>query len=124
MKKILLLGSMILLTGCGDKTPKCGDESTKQTVVELVKTKSILVGMFARDMIADATISNIRTTEVNKDTHISTCNANLIVKNKLVTDTNAKLAYPISYTVQLTDDGKNIYVTAKVDNITPSKWNN
>lgn len=109
MKKILLLSSIILLSGCGDKTPKCTDEATIQTVMELAKTKSYAIKhILSTNMISDVEVTDIRTQEVDNGNHTSTCAANLVT---IVTDQKYNsLTYPITYTTQLTDDGKNTYI--------------
>jgi hypothetical protein len=108
MKKVLILGSMILLSGCGDNTPKCNSDDTVGLVVEIAKTKDPIIRTWMQNKtISDVALADIRTQDVNKDRQISTCAATLNLTDR---ETNqVAFAFPITYTTQATDDHKNIY---------------
>jgi hypothetical protein len=100
---------MVLLSGCGDDTPKCGDEATINLVAEISQTKDAIIRTWlSNKTVSDVNVVDIRTQEINKDIRMSTCAATL---NVMDSKTN-KIAFtfPITYTVQLADDNKNIYI--------------
>ncbi|MBJ8674982.1 hypothetical protein I5375_03645 [Citrobacter freundii] len=109
MKKVLTLACMILLSACGDNTPQCNSDDTIGLVAEIAQTKDPLISQWlSNKAISGVKVADIRTQEVNKAHHTSTCAASL---NLIDSDTNqTSLTYPIIYTAQSTDDGKNIYV--------------
>lgn len=109
MKKLLILSCMVLLSGCGDNAPECNGDDTVNLVAEIAQTKDAIISTWlSNKVITGVKVADIRTQGINKNNHISTCAANLNVIDR---DTN-KIAFtfPITYTAQLTDDGKNIYV--------------
>ncbi|MEB7712783.1 hypothetical protein NGC32_08575 [Kluyvera cryocrescens] len=80
MKKFVLLSALVLV-GCGDSTPECGDKE----VIDLAK--QIITGNFFDNSSGlepfkffDASISNVRTSDFNKDIGRYTCKATFIGK--------------------------------------------
>lgn len=100
MKKIILIGSIFLLSACGDNTPQCNSSDTIETAVSIIKRQ------FAQMNFTKVEIKNIRTTGKDKDVGISQCAADV----DLGYSSGANYTKPITYTTQLTDDGNNIYV--------------
>ncbi|EDX3113854.1 hypothetical protein B6O77_000873 [Salmonella enterica subsp. enterica serovar Mississippi] len=100
MKKILTLGCMILLSGCNDNIPKCNGTNTIETAVNIIKRE------YAQLNYSKVEINNIRTTGKDKDIGMSQCAADV----DLGYTSGASFTKSITYTTQLTDDGKNIYV--------------
>lgn len=97
-----------LLVGCKEQTPKCSDESTKSVIHQLLE------GRWKSYNGSDATydIENIRTLGYNESTGIRQCAADVgyTVYPKQANSKPFSHRKPVTYTVQITDNGKSIYV--------------
>lgn len=100
MKKFFLLGSIILIAGCGDNTPKCNSTDTIETAVSIIEKHYAIMN------IENVELKNIRTTGKDKNIGMSQCAADADLSFK----DNGNPTIPVTYTTQLTDDGNNIYV--------------
>lgn len=109
MKKVLILACMILLSGCGDNTPKCNSDDTLDTLRSVISQN--------KGLWENLSIDNIRTVKKDASVGIGYCAADISYTIKatpktafigITEDTNFNIA--ITFTTQLTDDGKNIYV--------------
>jgi hypothetical protein len=105
----------VVLSACSQSVPKCGDDQVTTLVKEIANREmgkqvgAETAKMFSYDIQA------IRTTNTNMKTGAHECSAELKVETK-----NAKMSsimhsldlssYPITYTVEKTDDSAHIYV--------------
>ena len=106
--KGLILGVVSFsIIACSSSTPKCSDSRTKELVINIAKQKLSNIGF--GDVIdkLDFKVDNVRTIEYQKSIDRYSCQADLIIKNK---ENNQSKDFPITYTVQKTDDGKKFYV--------------
>ncbi len=109
MKKIIvpLILSALAVSGCSQSVPKCGDDEVivlvKQIADEEMHSQlgAELAKLFAYDVDA------IRTTATNDKTGAHECAAELSITASNTGQTN-KVA--ITYTVEMTDNGKEFYV--------------
>lgn len=77
MKKFALL-AVLVLVGCGDSTPKCGDKEATDLAKQIV-TGNYFGGMLPYKFF-EASVSNIRTSDYNKDIGLYTCKATFTAK--------------------------------------------
>ncbi len=106
--KGLILGAVSFsIIACSSSTPKCSDGRTKELVINIAKQKLSNIGF--GDVIdkLDFKVDNVRTIEYQKSIDRYSCQADLIIKNK---ENHQSKNFPITYTVQKTDDGKKFYV--------------
>lgn len=120
MKIYISIAVIIFLIGCSSSPPDCADKSVKETVTELIDTKTQIgyalgmqvgVQLKANGIDPDPTkfgykLDAIRTTGSDKKTNISRCAANI----QILYDGKAYFEKPIGYTAQLTDNKKDVYV--------------
>lgn len=112
-KNILLpvLFSTLSLAGCSNSAPECSDIGTVSLVTkiagdELVKQK----GQSLRNELL-LQLSAIRTTEIKESTGARSCAAQLDMTKIQVDMDNAKIVHlPITYTVELADNGNEFFV--------------
>jgi len=107
LKGLILSAVSFSIIACSSKTPKCSDSETKDLVIDIVKQQFSRVG-FGNDLNKlEMKVENVRTIEYQKNIDKYTCKAELIMRNK---ENNKQQSFPITYTVQKTDDGKRFYV--------------
>lgn len=107
--KFLILGCAIILAGCGDNTPKCNGENTLDTLRSVIAQN--------KGFYENLSIDNIRTVKKDASVGIGYCAADISYTIKATPKTafigiteDTDFNSTITYTTQLTDDGKNIYV--------------
>ena len=93
-----------ILAGCSSSVPKCSDDETKGVVLEIVTEEMTnQIGAELSGKLKYA-LSAIRTTKSNEQTGAHECAAEL----NIIGPSETK-PFPITYTVENTDDG-NFYV--------------
>ncbi|WP_457642241.1 hypothetical protein [Persephonella sp.] len=107
VKGLILSVVSFSIIACSSSTPKCSEGRTKELVIDIAKQQLSNVGF--GDVIdkLDFKVENVRTIEYQKEIDKYSCKADLIIKNK---ENNQSKNFPITYTVQKTDDGKKFYV--------------
>ena len=93
------------LTACSQSVPTCSDSDTTELVIEISNgelAKSI--GQEGANKIK-LSVEAIRTTDTNEKTGAHSCAANLAFSGPKGND-----SIPITYTVEMTDNGKEFYV--------------
>lgn len=108
MKKSLVIIVALLSTvmaGCGPKVPTCNDIQTTDLVVNIAKDELIKqIGQEPTNLL-NLAVTAIRTTETNSKTGAHQCAGQLEISGPGGTN-----AVPITYTVEMTDDGKQFFV--------------
>lgn len=94
---LLVLIAASLLTGCGEKTPKCSSDDAKSLVVDIAR-KTIEKGM-TLDKDVRITVENVRTLSHESGLDVYQCAADLTF-----TKPDLKNSLPITYRIQKTDD--------------------
>ncbi len=113
MKKIILLLPLIfLLEACAPDVPKCSDVETVELVKEIAfdtLESNPLLNLFGTVSKNNFSfdVRYIRTTNKDPNTGAFECAADMAVYS------NSELLneFPITYTVELTDDGESFYVS-------------
>lgn len=107
MNKIIVSFLLLsLIAGCS-RAPGCNDSETKDLVIDIANDTAIeKMGSFSSNFSYE--VRSVRTTHTNKQTGTHQCMADLAVTAKTKGRTNL---LPIEYTVELTDDGSEFYVT-------------
>lgn len=106
-KYFCLVTLLFLISGCTNAVPKCSDRETTDLVIEIADDE------MTKQLGADASslfsysVRTIRTTNTNEKTGAHKCAAQLEITS---TKTDAANEIPITYTVELTDDGTEFYV--------------
>lgn len=99
--------SITMVSGCSQSVPECNDKVTLDLVKEVAgKEMTKMLGPEAADSFVYE-IGGIRTTNTNEKTGSHECAAEM----KISVDKNVLNSGPITYTVELTDDKEEIYVT-------------
>jgi len=109
MKKIVLPLMVISLSvsGCSQTAPKCSDEETTNLVKEIAdREMTNQLGVEAAKLFS-YTVGAIRTTATNEQTGAHECAAQL---GFTASSTGQTEEIPITYTVEVTDDGEEFYV--------------
>jgi hypothetical protein len=106
MKAPVLFLVLPLLAACSTTAPDCMDERTQSTVLEIVRQKIAAQSSEAAAKKISLSLMNIRTTELNETLGKYTCAADLEFRNP-----RKSRKLPITYTSELSDGGKNFYVT-------------
>ncbi len=96
---LLVLISTGLLAGCGEKTPKCNSDDSKNLVMNIAR-KTIEKGM-TLDKDVRITVENVRTISHESGLDIYQCAADLTF-----TKPDLQNSLPITYRIQKTDEGK------------------
>ncbi|MDO8444622.1 MAG: hypothetical protein Q7T53_00715 [Deltaproteobacteria bacterium] len=95
-----------ILGGCSNAAPKCGDQQTVDTVIEIAgKEIAKQVGQEASSQIT-LSVNAIRTTDFNKKTGAQSCAAQLVMKGP-----NGEVPIDITYTSEKTDKSGEVYVS-------------
>lgn len=95
------------IAGCSQSVPKCGDKETTDLVKQIANREmGNQLGAEVAKMFT-YTVSAIRTTSTNEQTGAHECAAQLGVTASNTGQTNE---LPITYTVEMTDNGKEFYV--------------
>ncbi len=110
MKKALILSCTVMalaITGCSDSVPKCGDAETVDLVKQIADEE--MGNQVGKEMakLFSYSVEGIRTTDTNEKTGAFECAADLSLTASNTGQTNSM---PITYTVELTDDGEQFYV--------------
>jgi hypothetical protein len=106
------LGSIIttvvmvgFLNGCSQSVPTCSDTETTNLVLEIANNKvAEIYGPEAAAKIKLG-IEAIRTTDTHDKTGANTCAANMSMLKE-----TGQTSFPITYTVEMTDNGEEFYV--------------
>ena len=108
MKLGLIFTAMVVssaLTGCSQSVPACSDSEATELVIEI--SNGELAKTVSPEMISKIKLSvdAIRTTDTNDKTGAHSCAANLAFSGP-----NGTNSIPITYTVEMTDNGEEFYV--------------
>lgn len=108
MKKYLVISVALLsgfMAGCGLKVPKCNNLQSTNLVIDIAKGE--LIKQIGKDetSLLNLAVTAIRTTETNSKTGAHQCAGQLEVSGP-----GGNNAIPITYTVEITDDGKQFFV--------------
>jgi hypothetical protein len=109
MKKLIIpaILSTIAISGCSQSVPKCGDTETTDLVKQIAdREMGNQLGSEAAKMFS-YTVGAIRTTSTNEQTGAHECAAQLGITASNTGQTNE---IPITYTVEMTDNGEEFYV--------------
>lgn len=108
MKKTLVIFVALLsggIAGCGPKVPKCSDLQATNLVEDIAKGELIKqIGEESTNLLTLA-VTAIRTTETNSQTGAHQCAGQLEISGP-----GGNNSVPITYTVEMTDDGKQYFV--------------
>ncbi len=98
MKKFALL-AVLVLVGCGDSTPKCGDKEATDLVKQVVRDNFPFT-------LTSAELSNIRTIDYRKDIDVYTCRAHFYgdIESENTGPDAPRLDRDLNYTVQLNSE--------------------
>ncbi|WGK69534.1 hypothetical protein P0082_01350 [Candidatus Haliotispira prima] len=110
MKKILLaLPLLALFISCSPRLPPCDATNATNLVQELADEELAkqIGAEYASNFVFS--VNMIRTTHKNSQTGALQCAAVLLAKD--LTDSDNKKGIPITYTIELLDDGKTPYVS-------------
>ncbi len=108
MKNVLLvMGLSSLLVGCGGGAPACSDTETKDLVRQIASEEMAkqIGGEAAKQF--SYKVNAIRTTDTNEKTGANECAAQL----EVIASNGGTNELPIEYTVEVTDDKEEFYVT-------------
>lgn len=108
MKLGLIVTSVVMvsiLSGCSQSVPACSDAEATDLVLEISNNK--LVETYGAEYASKIKfgIDAIRTTDTHDKTGANTCAANISM-----TGENGQTSFPITYTVEMTDNGEEFYV--------------
>ncbi|NGZ15670.1 hypothetical protein HGG78_18345 [Vibrio aestuarianus] len=106
-KAALALPLIVLLGGCSPSAPKCGDSETTDLVKEIANDEMINQLGAEAAKIFSYSVNAIRTTDENDKTGAFECAAQLDIHASTTGQSNE---IPITYTVEMTDDGEQFYV--------------
>lgn len=109
MKKLIIpsILSTIVISGCSQSVPKCGDTETTDLVKQIAdREMGNQLGSEAAKMFS-YTVGAIRTTSTNEQTGAHECAAQLGITASNTGQTNE---IPITYTVEMTDNGDEFFV--------------
>jgi hypothetical protein len=97
----------LAITGCTKSVPKCNDEQSVD-LVKLIADREMgnQLGQEAAELFSYS-VDSIRTQSTDSKTGAHECAAELDIT---ASNTGVTNTIPITYTVELTDDGKEIYV--------------
>lgn len=103
----MVLSLIALLGGCSNSVPKCGDSETTDLVKQIANDEMISqLGAESAELFSYS-VNAIRTTDENDKTGAFECAAQLEIHASSTGESNE---LPITYTVEVTDDGKEFYV--------------
>jgi len=108
MKLGLIITAMFLggsLTGCSQSVPTCSDSEATDLVLQISNAEIVKVHGQEAAKTLELEVQAIRTTDTNSKTGAFSCAANLSMKGPKGSDN-----VPITYTVEMTDNGEEIYV--------------
>lgn len=95
------------ITGCTKPVPKCNDDESVALVKQIADTEmGNQLGVEAAKIFSYK-VNYIRTQNTDKKTGAHECAADLLITASNTGDSNT---LPITYTVELTDDGEQVYV--------------
>ncbi len=109
MKKLIIpvILSTAAIAGCSQSVPKCSDTEATDLVKQIANREmGNQLGAEAAKMFS-YTVSAIRTTSTNEQTGAHECAAQLGITASNTGQTNE---IPITYTVEMTDNGEEFYV--------------
>lgn len=109
MNKVILglIPLTIALAGCSPTVPKCGDSETTDLVKQIANDEMInQLGLEASKTFTYS-VNGIRTTDENEKTGAFECAAQLEIHASKIGNSSE---IPITYTVEMTDDGEQFYV--------------
>mgnify|MGYP006113370931 CR=1 FL=1 len=108
MKRTMLALPLIaLLAGCSPSVPKCGDSETTDLVKQIANEEMISQLGAESAKLFSYSVNAIRTTDENDKTGAFECAAQLEIHASNKGNSNE---IPITYTVEMTDDGEEFYV--------------
>lgn len=106
-KAALAIPLIVLLGGCSPSVPKCGDSETTDLVKEIANDHMINGLGAEMAKVVSLSVTAIRTTDENDKTGSFECAAQLEMYSST---TGQSDEMPITYTVEMTDDGEQFYV--------------
>lgn len=109
MKKLIIpvILSTVVIAGCSQSVPKCSDTETTDLVKQISDREMVnQLGIEAAKMFSYK-VGAIRTTSTNEQTGAHECAAQL---NVTASNTGEMTELPITYTVEVTDNGEEFYV--------------
>lgn len=103
----IIIACLLISSGCSKFVPACGDESVTDLVKQIAGEE--MANSLGKETakLFSYSVNAIRTTDTNEKTGSHDCAADLEVK---ASNTGQSQEMPITYTVEATDDGENIYV--------------
>ncbi|ATI46686.1 hypothetical protein CO725_13705 [Vibrio parahaemolyticus] len=109
MKKVILglMPLVISLAGCSPTVPKCSDSETTDLVKEIANDEMVNQLGLETSKLFTYSVNAIRTTDENEKTGAFECAAQLEIH---ASNTGNSNEIPITYTVEMTDDGEQFYV--------------
>lgn len=103
---LTVISIVLILSACSQSVPKCSDTETTDLVKEIAAEEMAnQLGAEAAKMFTYS-VQTIRTTSTNKQTGAHECAAELQIN----ANNGESKKLPITYTVELTDDGKQFFV--------------
>ncbi len=109
MKKILLIiPALAILTGCSASVPRCSDIEVTEIIKGLANKEVTKKSGTETAAMFTYAVNSIRTTDENSNTGAFKCAAQLEV---ILDKSDISTEIPITYTVELTDNGEEFYVT-------------
>lgn len=107
---ILTISMSFLFIGCSSNVPDCNDRETRDLVLEISNEE--VIKRFGRELasITGLSLESVRTTNTNEKTGANSCAADLRIKQNSH-NFNQNRTAPITYTVELANDGDDFYVT-------------
>lgn len=108
LRYIFLAAGAVTLAGCSASAPKCSDDETVDLVKEIANDE--MINQLGPEMgkLFSYSVSAIRTTHSDEKTGSFECAAQLEIK---ASNTNQTNEIPIEYTVEITDNEEEFFVT-------------
>lgn len=104
---IFATAALIAISGCSKSVPKCGDTETTDLVKDI--TDREMTRQYGADSASlfSYSVEAVRTTWTDEQTGAYECAAQLVMS---ANNTGQSEEAPITYTVELTDDGEEFFV--------------
>ncbi|GKW50443.1 hypothetical protein [Halomonas sp. NCCP-2165] len=99
--------AMIAISGCSSSVPKCGDTETTDLVKDIADRE--MARQYGTDFASlfSYSVESVRTTWTDEQTGAHECAAQLVMS---ASNTGQSEEAPITYTVEVTDDGEEFFV--------------
>lgn len=103
----IMMLSVIAISGCSKSTPECGDTETVDLIKQIAdREMSNQLGATTSQLFSYV-VTAIRTKDTNEKTGAHECAAQLGIT---ASSTGQTKEIPITYTVEMADNGKEFYV--------------